>query len=128
MLESLTHSSFTDTFKLGFSYEKLEFLGDAILDYIANSNLIEFTMFEKYNVKERMTKEYFTKEEFQPSDAHKAKSLLTKNSFLAKIMCLLDLHQYILISKHHLKDGMDLDFLNKGQDHKGEREFTNSKT
>jgi dsRNA-specific ribonuclease len=28
-------------------------LGDAILDYIANSNLLRYTMFEKYNVEER---------------------------------------------------------------------------
>jgi len=37
-------------------YEKLEVLGDSILDYIANSNLIKFTMFEKYNIQERLSK------------------------------------------------------------------------
>jgi dsRNA-specific ribonuclease len=31
-------------------YERLEVLGDAVLDYIANSNLIKFTILEKYNV------------------------------------------------------------------------------
>ena len=53
LLEALTHRSFKETYGLSFCYEKLEVLGDAILDYIANSNLIKFTMFEKYNIKER---------------------------------------------------------------------------
>ena len=33
--------------------EKLEVLGDALLDYIANSNLLQYTMFERYNLEER---------------------------------------------------------------------------
>ena len=53
LLEALTHRSFKETYGLAFCYEKLEVLGDAILDYIANSNLIKFTMFEKYNIEER---------------------------------------------------------------------------
>ena len=39
-----------EAYSTGSCYEKLEVLGDSILDYIANSNLIKFTMFEKYNV------------------------------------------------------------------------------
>jgi dsRNA-specific ribonuclease len=35
-------------------YETLEVLGDAILDYVANSNLIKYTILEKYNVEERL--------------------------------------------------------------------------
>ena len=50
LLEAFTHPSFMEAYKTGICYEKLEVLGDAILDYIANSNLIEYTMFEKYNV------------------------------------------------------------------------------
>ena len=39
-----------DAFNTGSCYEKLEVLGDAVLDYVANSNLIKFTMYEKYNI------------------------------------------------------------------------------
>ena len=50
LLEALTHRSFRDAYNLETCYEKLEVLGDAILDYIANSNLMKYTMFEKYNI------------------------------------------------------------------------------
>jgi endoribonuclease Dicer len=50
LLEAFTHPSFMEAYQTGICYEKLEVLGDAVLDYIANSNLIEYTMFEKYNV------------------------------------------------------------------------------
>lgn len=53
LLEALTHRSFKETYSLATCYEKMEVLGDAILDYIANSNLIKYTMFEKYNIAER---------------------------------------------------------------------------
>jgi len=56
-------------------------------------------MFDKYNVEERLRQEYIVPEEFHPFDAHQAKSMLTKNNFLAKMMCLFGLHEYILISK-----------------------------
>jgi hypothetical protein len=52
LLEALTHRKFGYG-NLEINYEKLEVLGDAILDYIANSNLIKYTMFEKYNIEER---------------------------------------------------------------------------
>ena len=83
LLEAFTHSSFMETYQTGSCYEKLEVMGDAVLDYVANSNLIKFTMFEKYNVQERLNKQFVTQEDFQPFDAHQAKSMLTKNNFLA---------------------------------------------
>ena len=54
LLEALTHRSFKETYGLTACYEKMEVLGDAILDYIANANLIKYTMFEKYNIGERL--------------------------------------------------------------------------
>ena len=99
LLEALTHRSFKETYGLSYCYEKLEVLGDAILDYIANSNLIKFTMFEKYNIEERRNQKYITQEDFMPFDAHQAKSLLTKNDFLAKLVCLFGLQEYILYEK-----------------------------
>ena len=64
LLEAFTHSTFMSTYRTGTCYEKLEVLGDAVLDYVANSNLIKFTMFEKYNIQERLNKEFVTKEDF----------------------------------------------------------------
>lgn len=53
LLEAMTHRSFKETYNLSRCYEKLEVLGDAILDYIANSNLLKYTLFDRYNIKER---------------------------------------------------------------------------
>ena len=54
LLEAFTHKSFADYNGLTLHYEKLEVLGDAVLDYLANSNLIKYTILEKYNVSERL--------------------------------------------------------------------------
>ena len=91
LLEALTHKTFKEAYGLNSCYEKLEVLGDAILDYLANSNLIRYTMFEKYNIPERQQQQFITQEDFMPFDAHQAKSLLTKNDFLAKLVCLFGL-------------------------------------
>lgn len=100
-MEAFTHKSFKEYHQLDNNhYETLEVLGDAILDYLANSNLIKYTILEKYNVQERLAQEYITTEDFQPIDAHNAKSLLTKNYFLAKLVCLFGLHRYILFHRH----------------------------
>ena len=53
LLEAFSHSSFTEANNTGNNYEILELVGDAVLDYVVNSNLIKFTMFERYNIKER---------------------------------------------------------------------------
>jgi len=100
LLEAFTHPSFMEKHNTGSNYEKLEVLGDAILDYVANANLIKFTMFEQYYVQERLDRKYITQEDFQPFDAHQAKSMLTKNNFLAQMMCLFGLHEYILFESN----------------------------
>ncbi len=51
-----------------------------------------------------MEQVYITQEDFQPFDAHQAKSLLTKNEFLAKVVCLYGLHDYILFDKPKPKE------------------------
>lgn len=50
LLEAFTHKSFKEAYNLSVQYEKLEVLGDSILDYVANSNLIKYTILEKYNL------------------------------------------------------------------------------
>lgn len=48
LLEAMTHKTGKAVYGLKFNYEKLEILGDAILDYLANANLLRFTLFERY--------------------------------------------------------------------------------
>ena len=50
LLEAFTHRSFKEYHNLSVNYETLEVLGDAILDYIVNGNLIKYTILEKYNI------------------------------------------------------------------------------
>jgi ribonuclease-3 len=64
LIESLTHRSFKDAHNLQDCYEKLEVLGDAILDYIVNSNVMDFTIFDRYNILERQDQKYYTQEDF----------------------------------------------------------------
>jgi len=76
------------------NYEKLEVIGDSLLDYMVNSNLIKFTLLGKFIKEERIKKmkEMVDKTEyFNPFDAHQAKSMLVKNSFLAKWICLFNI-------------------------------------
>lgn len=54
LLEAFTHKSFKEAYGLSVCYEKLEVLGDSILDYVVNSNLIKYTILEKYNLQERL--------------------------------------------------------------------------
>jgi len=46
-----------------------------------------------------MARTHLNTETFNPFDAHQAKSLLTKNDFLAKLIALFGLHDYILYCK-----------------------------
>lgn len=38
------------------TYELLEVLGDAILDYLINGNIAKYTVLEKYNYRERLAR------------------------------------------------------------------------
>jgi len=48
LLQALTHRTARSKYRIQFCYEKLEILGDSVLDYLANSNLMRFTLFDKY--------------------------------------------------------------------------------
>lgn len=48
LLAALTHPSARNHYRLTQDYEKLEALGDAILDYVITINMIRYTMFERY--------------------------------------------------------------------------------
>ena len=77
LLEALTHRSGKSHFFLPFNYEKLEILGDSVLDYVSNSNLLRFTLFERYmedpEVQANEPEVYKFGEDFSCADAHQAK-------------------------------------------------------
>ena len=52
LLEAFTHRSARDPLEIGVCYEKLEVLGDSILDYLCNYSLLHYTVFERYKVKD----------------------------------------------------------------------------
>ena len=93
LLEALTHRSARDPFEIGVCYEKLEVLGDAILDFLCNYTLLHYTLFERYKSKDPST--YQLDEDFVCGDAHQAKALLVKNEVLAKLCVLLGFHRYV---------------------------------
>lgn len=68
-------------------------MGDAILDYLANSNLLRFTLFERYLEPSDV---YRQQEDFNCADAHQAKIQLVKNDFLSKLTVLMGLHKYAI--------------------------------
>jgi dsRNA-specific ribonuclease len=75
------------------NYEKLELLGDAILDYLANTNLLRFTLFERYL---SPSSYYRQGDDFNCADAHQAKCQLVKNEILSKFTVLMGLHKYVI--------------------------------
>ena len=124
LLEALTHRSGKSHFFLPFNYEKLEILGDAILDYVTNSNLMRFTLFERYledpTLQSEQTEMYKFGEDFSCADAHQAKCQLVKNEILAKLCVLMGLHKYIIyfdaknadeISKKDVEDYLKYSFV-----------------
>lgn len=82
-----------------FNYEKLVLLGDSILDYLANSNLLRFTLFERY-LEPKEAEEYKFSEDFLCSDAHQAKKQLVTHDMIAKLCVLLGFHKYIVYWDH----------------------------
>lgn len=90
----MTHKTGKNNFNLPFNYEKLEILGDAILDYVANSNLLRFTLFERYLVSN--PDEYKFGEDFLCGDAHQAKKKLVTNEIIAKLCVLFGFHKYVI--------------------------------
>ena len=94
LLEAMTHKTGKNHFNLKLCYEKLEILGDAVLDYLANANLLRFTLFERYLEVE--PNEYKFGEDFLCNDAHQAKKQLVSNEMIAKLCVLLGFHKYVI--------------------------------
>ena len=79
LVEALTHSSYGGEGER--NYEKLEVLGDALLDCIINTNLIKQAIRDSYDA----------------YDVHQAKMLLVNNQLLAKLVCLYGLQAFLRI-------------------------------
>ncbi|CAI2369697.1 unnamed protein product [Moneuplotes crassus] len=83
--EALIHESYYSThcrenYDYMINYEKLEVLGDAVLDVIVNSSLAAFAM--ERNV--------------SPFEIHHSKARLVNNELLCKITCFYGIHRFIL--------------------------------
>jgi len=106
LLAAVTHRSARNHYQLEGDYEKLEALGDAILDYVININMMRYTMFERYLPQHEQTdlsedqldflRTYRVNADYQPEDAHQAKLRLAKNELLAKVSCVFGFHKYCL--------------------------------
>lgn len=84
-LEALTHNSYAYENKLSYNYQRLEFLGDAVL-----SLAIAHYVYDKYNSEqEGMITDYRQK--------------LIKGVTLSKVATLINLNKLILIGKGELK-------------------------
>ena len=94
-------------------------MGDSILDYLANANLLRFTLFERY-LEPSQTGEYKFSEDFNCGDAHQAKKQLVANDMIAKLCVLLGFHKYIIYydatdATHSMKaveDFLNFSFIN----------------
>lgn len=131
LLAALTHPSAKSRYQLTKDYEKLEALGDAILDYVINVNMMRYTMFERYKPQYEQPdlnedemeylNTYQQNPDYQPGDAHQAKLKLAKNELLAKMSCVLGFHKYCLFydqqeqmySKKDVRDYLQYSFTNK---------------
>lgn len=131
LLAAVTHPSAKAHYQLTQDYEKLEALGDAILDYVITINMIRYTMFERYKPQHdqpNLTDEqldylrtYQVNPDYQPGDAHQAKLKLAKNELLAKMSCVLGFHKYCLFydqqenlySRKDVRDYLNYSFTSK---------------
>lgn len=87
---ALTHPSYTKANELDFTenYERLEFLGDAVLKLITSQIL-----FEKYP-------------DYTEGDMSKIRSIVVSDNILSKIAHEIGLCELIIVSKHEAKQGL----------------------
>ena len=80
LLQALTHASYTRN-DLTESYERLEFLGDAVLDYLVTAHIFSFS-----------------REDAKPGQMTDCRSALVNNNLLAALVVNSNLHPFLL---HH---------------------------
>ena len=80
LLQALTHASYTSN-ELTESYERLEFLGDAVLDYLVTAHIFSSS-----------------REVSKPGQMTDCRSALVNNNLLAALVVNANLHPFLL---HH---------------------------
>ena len=80
LLQALTHASYTRN-DLTESYERLEFLGDAVLDYLVTAHIFSSS-----------------REDAKPGQMTDCRSALVNNNLLAALVANANLHPFLL---HH---------------------------
>ncbi len=85
LIEALTHSSYANEKNINFNYERLEFLGDAVLELTVSCFLIE-----KYK-------------DFAEGQLSSIRSYIVSEKFLSKKAKELDIDKYIFISSGVIK-------------------------
>ena len=80
LLQALTHASYTRN-DLTESYERLEFLGDAVLDYLVTAHIFSSS-----------------REDAKPGQMTDSRSALVNNNLLAALVVNANLHPFLL---HH---------------------------
>ncbi|XP_045465316.1 endoribonuclease Dicer [Harmonia axyridis] len=88
LLQAFTHASYTPN-RVTLSYEKLEFLGDAVLDF-----LITCFIFENFD-------------DLTPGDLTDLRSALVNNNTFASFIVRLGLHKYLLLLNSKLQYHID---------------------
>ena len=88
LLRSLTHSSYSHDNNLDYNYERLEFLGDAVVELVITEYLVK-----KYP-------------EFQEGDLSILRAYIVKSSALFEISKKIDLSSNILLGKSEF-NGVD---------------------
>lgn len=88
LLQAFSHPSYTPN-RITHSYEKLEFLGDAVLDF-----LVTCFIFEKCD-------------DLSPGDLTDLRSALVNNNTFASFVVRLGLHKYMLLMNSKLQHYID---------------------
>ena len=89
LLEALTHDSFSGEMLTG-SYQRLEFLGDCVLDYLVTSYLM-----------------CYVDQTFQPEDLHKLRAFVVCNRNFARLTVEWELDDYLLYTSQGLQKDID---------------------
>jgi len=84
---ALTHSSFASQNKISYSYERLEFLGDAVLQLVVSDHLFK------------------THPHLNEGTLTKYRTILVNGSYLAECAIRLDLGRWILLSDSSRQNG-----------------------
>lgn len=88
LLQALSHSSYTPN-RITKSYEKLEFLGDAILDFLITCHIYE------------------TCGNLDPGQLTDLRAALVNNVTFASLAVRCDFHKYLLLVNSRLQDHID---------------------